>query len=882
MCNNRRTNTINTHMSLLKPNAGFTLIELAMVLIVVSVLVGPAIALYHQHKVNQDVVQTKETMDYVSNELGKFSSRQGRYPCPASRTAVPGDNNYGLPTDCEQLRALPVGNCYFIGTENQQVCKYASNISGKNIYVGTLPYKTLNLQENDIYDAYGGKVTYAVTEELTSIETFTLNGGGVGIIDANGDSMVLPADTAHFAIVTHGQNRAGAYTNAGVLSQSCSSGSAEEEENCDGDSVFRTGNNSQTSDDNINFFSAVYPAEWQQHEFFSDNIHMKNINGIAIGASVSDNLDNYVDNQDAVSVLSRGGDTGSIKAKKVITNQLCTEDGSDCLDPLVLGGELVQEDPSDPDSLYYKTDTGGGMSCHNKGGTSEYLVGINNSGPLCEDELFISCPDGSFIQSITRGDDSDGNPKTTGPLQIKCDTTPQPPCYDTEVTTFCGEQRDLPYTISGEYQSVYSGTCHMAAQSYSSSYFAGRIQDLMDRGFGTDVDTLRDAINAEIIDPINALDRNTVACGTVDNSLVRDSYQCRSGDFVNISSHERKSFGTRWTNNLYSRSAAWPAENSYTGDDPSNNNWHHDCWCREDYRAQVYNNQCRNGQDGKVIRIQKHSCPQTSSSWHTVYSVYDFCECAPGETTDTPSCNEFVDDELGQRRGTTTGLTGTVTLTYDVTCNAGSQQTSSTPSSINADSCQCPDNNFSKVTSNCPANTSNSWSWSWTDAKGVTHTGTETGKSALSFREWTCPSSTISTSAGSIPAPGSWGGYQNYTGSIPECTCQDNAPVEEIGSCPAGQEGSITYLKRWNCALNGGTGGYEPKENWEVINDNCNSCAWAAPGAPNSTEDTKLGGSSKQKGGYCSCGSPSTQFCWDYGTGGFDIWSPCTCSAQVE
>ncbi len=204
--------------------AGFTLIEIAIGLILMGLVLIPSITLYMDFKKNKDWIKTEEHIRAVESKVGGFNSNYGRYPCPASMTAIRGAANYGFElANC--LTSAPAA-----GTCAGGICAY--NNGGSVVLVGAVPFKNLNLLEEQAYDAYNMKFSYAVTLDLTDTSTFTVNGGAIGIVSADDttrSALGIP-DSAHYIVISHGPNRAGAFS-ATTVQIPCTDGSAVEQEN---------------------------------------------------------------------------------------------------------------------------------------------------------------------------------------------------------------------------------------------------------------------------------------------------------------------------------------------------------------------------------------------------------------------------------------------------------------------------------------------------------------------------------------------------------------------------------------------------------------------------------------------------------------------------
>jgi prepilin-type N-terminal cleavage/methylation domain-containing protein len=140
-------------MKQLNNQLGFTLVEMAMVLIILGFLLT---AFLMPLKAQRDVafqLETQTTLENAKKALIGFAQANGRLPCPAT-------NNGG---------AFPDGT----GTANP-------NGSGVcNVLVGFLPAVTLGLQPTDnqgyALDAWNNRIRYAIT--TANANAFTINNG---------------------------------------------------------------------------------------------------------------------------------------------------------------------------------------------------------------------------------------------------------------------------------------------------------------------------------------------------------------------------------------------------------------------------------------------------------------------------------------------------------------------------------------------------------------------------------------------------------------------------------------------------------------------------------------------------------------------------------
>lgn len=194
---------------------GFTLIEVAIVMIIGSIIIVSLLNYVSTSLKNAQQKETSNKMELIQTELELFLERNGRYPCPAVMTAAADIATFGV--------------------EQTSVCTGGGNA----VTVGALPVRTLNLPDNMIFDSYRNRFIYAVTDPLTRAANYTINGGAITVQDTGGNDVILPSGSGHYVIVSPGKNGYGG-SNAltGALGAPCATGSADEQENCDGDGTF--------------------------------------------------------------------------------------------------------------------------------------------------------------------------------------------------------------------------------------------------------------------------------------------------------------------------------------------------------------------------------------------------------------------------------------------------------------------------------------------------------------------------------------------------------------------------------------------------------------------------------------------------------------------
>lgn len=220
-------------------DAGFTLIELSVVLIVLGLIVSaafPILSVYEKRKILQT---TKDNLHKAEQALDAYLYINGAYPCPASRLEKLGKKTFGKAIE-RCISDTREAASYLVQTNKSAPVGPTLIAEGRNlkkIRIGILPFRSLGLPDNNAIDGWGRLFQYAITENLTALETFDQRAGAIDVVAGDGQSRLTPPGTAQYVIFSTGENgKAGFYKN-GVFLESCPL-DALETENCDGDASF--------------------------------------------------------------------------------------------------------------------------------------------------------------------------------------------------------------------------------------------------------------------------------------------------------------------------------------------------------------------------------------------------------------------------------------------------------------------------------------------------------------------------------------------------------------------------------------------------------------------------------------------------------------------
>jgi len=231
------------------PQRGFTLLETSIVLIIIGLMLIPLLKLYDIHQEKERIAKTKENLKVIEQALQDYANKpenSGRLPCPASLTASSDTPAFGAATACS-TGAAPAGTFVVAGARAAG--------GAQQVLIGAIPFRALNIAAEETLDGWGRRLVYAVTRDLTNPDRDPeAVQGQIALIDENGASMVTPAGSALYALISFGDQGMGAYSSAGgVQAQTCRTGMLESE-NCDfADATFRQLTFNQNFVDQRNF-----------------------------------------------------------------------------------------------------------------------------------------------------------------------------------------------------------------------------------------------------------------------------------------------------------------------------------------------------------------------------------------------------------------------------------------------------------------------------------------------------------------------------------------------------------------------------------------------------------------------------------------------------
>ena len=351
---------------------GFTLVEIAIVLLVSSFIFLMVMKAYWLYAQNRAQDRTEISMDRIEAGLMNFYRIHSRYPCPARLDLPATDPQYGLePANCTDPTFDPAAS---LGLSNPVTG--ARDTDGdainENILIGAVPFRTIEpcidnpagpacyklpLEEAYTYDGWNHKVVYVVSQTLTNAGTFDANRGVISVEDEHRQSVVLPPGSALYALISHGPNGRGAFSENGGLpiQDDCvgyidkitslytmfppTASGWDEKQNCDhNNEIILSGlvNNTDNNyyDDIVRFISGEKEDPWRTLSVAGDVREMRNNNKGFVGVGDFDPMNKP---QAAFHVQ------GDLQAAEVFSDDLCDTSGTTCFKADFLGGPQTKD-----------------------------------------------------------------------------------------------------------------------------------------------------------------------------------------------------------------------------------------------------------------------------------------------------------------------------------------------------------------------------------------------------------------------------------------------------------------------------------------------------------------------------------------------------------
>ncbi len=136
----------------MKRQAGFTVVEIAIVVIISGLLLAAAVAVLNSVDKRAKNGTTIQRMETIMDAMSAFASRNYRIPCPADPSRPTGGVEPFGSEDGGNAAGTAIG-----------VCSFAARTTD-----GIVPFATLQLSEEDVQDGWGNYITYKVNADFAA------------------------------------------------------------------------------------------------------------------------------------------------------------------------------------------------------------------------------------------------------------------------------------------------------------------------------------------------------------------------------------------------------------------------------------------------------------------------------------------------------------------------------------------------------------------------------------------------------------------------------------------------------------------------------------------------------------------------------------------
>lgn len=221
-----------------KPKLAFSLIELSVIILILSIISVGMLPLIKGNKIPDKFAITNQRINTIYQALGSFVAANKRLPCPALLNVAKGNSTYGNQTETP-------GTC--TGS--------LTSTNATNLVYGMVPITALNLPIEMAEDGWGNKFEYVVDKRFTvktrdendnqgfEYQQTLPNSTGIApdpiinILDVANTGNLVVTNYALFTIISHGANGFKAWSSDATTKNS-NSGIADENNNSSDENAF--------------------------------------------------------------------------------------------------------------------------------------------------------------------------------------------------------------------------------------------------------------------------------------------------------------------------------------------------------------------------------------------------------------------------------------------------------------------------------------------------------------------------------------------------------------------------------------------------------------------------------------------------------------------
>ncbi|MFH1157995.1 MAG: type II secretion system protein [Pseudomonadota bacterium] len=330
-----------------KANRGFSLVELSILLVFAGIVGGTTLQLYKESHRQRYVSDTGYRGEAIQTALDKFLTENGRLPCPAKPTLGPSEADSGKEICLTVSGCVADGRCLVDGGRDTSADVDADV---DEVYIGSIPYVTLNLPIEVSMDGWGNKFLYAVSKYLTDPATYSPpDQDPYGVIDIevpNAAAAWVPTPkttyvdgvatvyATPFVVLSHGENGVGAYNLSGKRRLCSGTDAGLDLFNCGNTGVFYDYSQHRSLRPGPDYFddkilvtsNNMRIDRWGYSNVVSKSIYNTANSSVGIGTDQPDMMLDV---------------NGSLRAQRTLGDQYCDGDGDNCFPAKMIGGAGV-------------------------------------------------------------------------------------------------------------------------------------------------------------------------------------------------------------------------------------------------------------------------------------------------------------------------------------------------------------------------------------------------------------------------------------------------------------------------------------------------------------------------------------------------------------
>lgn len=212
--------------------AGFTLVEMAMVMVIIGLVIGGGLLTAVPVLRGSQSEATKKKMETVEQALMAYMMQNSCLPCPAAYAGTGTAAWDTLVSGCD------TGDCASLD--------------------GVVPWVTLGISRSDAADTWGNRIRYGVTSQLVVSGSMQRNGtnyGNPGTLTVRDGGGTTVTTAAAYVLVSHGANGGFGYNAASGAQKTGDATHTNEAENNDADTTYIQ--DDVTGAEGANFFDDV-------------------------------------------------------------------------------------------------------------------------------------------------------------------------------------------------------------------------------------------------------------------------------------------------------------------------------------------------------------------------------------------------------------------------------------------------------------------------------------------------------------------------------------------------------------------------------------------------------------------------------------------------